>query len=373
MNKLKKNSANGETNRLERDGNSPEEPVLQFESGMAYRAFSWLQAFRTSFASSTGNIKLHSGYSINCHPATHIPPGQMVVSGGWWQNVSYPYNKDVIPPEKMTAKAVLICRPNSHPFQERVLSLEQPIKVGRSVARARASPNNAIFDCKVLSRNHALLWYDTGKGIDHKGEEMGGTDSSKCANGRRRVEEIAGGRTVRWRHLLNGQPAAWKQLMANTIYNIMRDVDQWSYFNKIGDRVLKAERDRHIEFKERRRQRQDQDLRKKQTGRNKRREEEGKKDIDEMSEVVPYSKSPARLEISLMLGWSYQALQGCRLAMKTRYTSMGERHLGVIESPQARRAARRKGHRRGLKGLTTTQETGGSLKFDTFKMASSEN
>nr|CAD7425824.1 unnamed protein product [Timema monikensis] len=119
----------------------------------------------------------------------------MVVSGGWWQNVSYPYNKDVIPPGKMTAKAVLICRPNSHPFQERALSLEQPIKVGRSVARARASPNNAIFDCKVLSRNHALLWYDTGKGIDHKGEDMGGTDSSKCANGRRRVEESAGGRT----------------------------------------------------------------------------------------------------------------------------------------------------------------------------------
>nr|CAD7448096.1 unnamed protein product [Timema bartmani] len=87
----------------------------------------------------------------------------MVVSGGWWQNVSYPCNKDVIPPGKMTAKAVLICRPNSHPFQERALSLEQPIKVGRSVARARASPNNAIFDCKVLSRNHALLWYDTGK------------------------------------------------------------------------------------------------------------------------------------------------------------------------------------------------------------------
>ncbi|XP_071640193.1 uncharacterized protein Slmap [Temnothorax longispinosus] len=64
---------------------------------------------------------------------------------------------------KMTAKGVLICRDNSHPFQERTLTLEQPVKIGRSVARARAATNNAIFDCKVLSRNHALLWYSSGK------------------------------------------------------------------------------------------------------------------------------------------------------------------------------------------------------------------
>ena len=41
--------------------------------------------------------------------------------------------------------------------------MDQPVKIGRSVARARAAPNNAIFDCKVLSRNHALLWYENGK------------------------------------------------------------------------------------------------------------------------------------------------------------------------------------------------------------------
>lgn len=63
----------------------------------------------------------------------------------------------------MTAKAVLLCRPNSHPFQERTLILDQPVKVGRSVARTRPAPNNGIFDCKVLSRNHALLWYENGK------------------------------------------------------------------------------------------------------------------------------------------------------------------------------------------------------------------
>ncbi|KZC03905.1 Sarcolemmal membrane-associated protein [Dufourea novaeangliae] len=63
----------------------------------------------------------------------------------------------------MTAKGVLICRENSHPFQERTLTLEKPVKIGRSVARSTAAANNAIFDCKVLSRNHALLWYSSGK------------------------------------------------------------------------------------------------------------------------------------------------------------------------------------------------------------------
>nr|XP_022910384.1 sarcolemmal membrane-associated protein [Onthophagus taurus] len=63
----------------------------------------------------------------------------------------------------MSAKAVLICRPNSHPFQDRTLCLDQPVKVGRSVARAKATQTNAIFDCKVLSRHHAVLWYSCGK------------------------------------------------------------------------------------------------------------------------------------------------------------------------------------------------------------------
>jgi len=97
-------------------------------------------------------------------------------SGGWVQNASSPagqnntnvsqnntQNNNNNNNNKMTAKGVLICRDNSHPFQERTLTLEQPVKIGRSVARARAATNNAIFDCKVLSRNHALLWYSSGK------------------------------------------------------------------------------------------------------------------------------------------------------------------------------------------------------------------
>ncbi|KAF4525125.1 hypothetical protein B566_EDAN005067 [Ephemera danica] len=93
----------------------------------------------------------------------------LVANGPWPKHVS-PARVNELAIEKvcpendrMTARAVLICRPNSHPFQERTLTLDQPVKIGRSVARARPAPNNAIFDCKVLSRNHALLWYENGK------------------------------------------------------------------------------------------------------------------------------------------------------------------------------------------------------------------
>lgn len=94
----------------------------------------------------------------------------VVVSGSWLKNPpTYPAsaigNGDVVVPDEniMAAKAILTCRPNSHNFQERTLILDQPVKVGRSVARAKPTSNNAIFDCKVLSRHHALLWYENGK------------------------------------------------------------------------------------------------------------------------------------------------------------------------------------------------------------------
>lgn len=63
------------------------------------------------------------------------------------------------------ARVILICHSNSHPFQKRTILLEprQEIKVGRSVPRSRVEDSNAIFDCKVLSRNHAVIWYVDGK------------------------------------------------------------------------------------------------------------------------------------------------------------------------------------------------------------------
>ncbi|VDO03805.1 unnamed protein product [Rodentolepis nana] len=54
---------------------------------------------------------------------------------------------------------ILTCQHDSHYFEERTIVVTDIIKVGRAVARSKAAPNNAIFDCKVLSRNHAVIWY----------------------------------------------------------------------------------------------------------------------------------------------------------------------------------------------------------------------
>lgn len=58
---------------------------------------------------------------------------------------------------------VYTSRANSHPFQDRHIYCQDSVKIGRSVARAHPAPANAIFDCKVLSRNHALLWFEDNK------------------------------------------------------------------------------------------------------------------------------------------------------------------------------------------------------------------
>nr|KAF6311223.1 sarcolemma associated protein [Myotis myotis] len=75
-----------------------------------------------------------------------------------------------------SALAIFTCRPNSHPFQERHVYLDEPIKIGRSVARCRPAQNNATFDCKVLSRNHALVWFD------HKTGKVSGSHTGKAGS-----------------------------------------------------------------------------------------------------------------------------------------------------------------------------------------------
>lgn len=93
----------------------------------------------------------------------------VVVSGNWVKNVTAYHcptiSTDVVKGTYNMAppKAILSMRPNSHHFTERTLILDQTVKVGRSVARAKATPHNAIFDCKVLSRHHALICYQDGK------------------------------------------------------------------------------------------------------------------------------------------------------------------------------------------------------------------
>ncbi|XP_011306526.1 sarcolemmal membrane-associated protein [Fopius arisanus] len=111
------------------------------------------------------NKEYQETYSIK---SEKIPVAMVVASSGWVQNANFTNENDnnmstESETNKMTAKGMLICRDNSHAFEDRTLVLDLPVKIGRSVARTRASPDNAIFDCKVLSRNHALLWYNAGK------------------------------------------------------------------------------------------------------------------------------------------------------------------------------------------------------------------
>lgn len=65
----------------------------------------------------------------------------------------------------MTALAVLTPIAKSHPFADRKIKVEgetRAVKIGREVAKIKAEEGNAIFDCKVLSRNHAMMWYSNG-------------------------------------------------------------------------------------------------------------------------------------------------------------------------------------------------------------------
>ncbi|XP_049873117.1 sarcolemmal membrane-associated protein isoform X2 [Pectinophora gossypiella] len=59
-------------------------------------------------------------------------------------------------------RAIFIPHANSLPFEERRVTLEQPVKIGRNVYRATPSPTNTIFECRVLSRHHATLYYKKG-------------------------------------------------------------------------------------------------------------------------------------------------------------------------------------------------------------------
>ncbi|XP_018326274.1 sarcolemmal membrane-associated protein isoform X2 [Agrilus planipennis] len=131
----------------------------------------------------------------------------VVVSGSWVKNVAtYPAptteNDEVISASNsnMCAKAVLISRPNSHPFQERTLALDQPVKIGRSVARARATSTNAIFDCKVLSRHHAVLWYENGKFFLQDTKSSNGTfvNNTRLSSSESEPHEVSSGDIVQF-------------------------------------------------------------------------------------------------------------------------------------------------------------------------------
>ena len=60
---------------------------------------------------------------------------------------------------------VLKCKDDfdAYKFEDRVVQLDingTPVKVGRSQGPLKPRSDNGIFDCRVLSRNHAHVWYE---------------------------------------------------------------------------------------------------------------------------------------------------------------------------------------------------------------------
>ena len=57
------------------------------------------------------------------------------------------------------------CGPSSYTFDQRTVHLAPngtPTKTGRSQGPLKPKPDNAIFECRVLSRTHAQIWYQDG-------------------------------------------------------------------------------------------------------------------------------------------------------------------------------------------------------------------
>ena len=62
--------------------------------------------------------------------------------------------------------SILVAHHNSHPFTSReciVTNKDNKLKLGRAVAKLKQASDNFIFECKVLSRNHALIWREGDK------------------------------------------------------------------------------------------------------------------------------------------------------------------------------------------------------------------
>ncbi|CAK9292793.1 unnamed protein product [Gordionus sp. m RMFG-2023] len=61
----------------------------------------------------------------------------------------------------------------------REVYLDEPCKIGRAVGKIKPHKNNAIFDCKVLSRNHAIIWYENAKFFLKDTKSSNGTFANK--------------------------------------------------------------------------------------------------------------------------------------------------------------------------------------------------
>lgn len=62
----------------------------------------------------------------------------------------------------MPAKAILSPKSNSSKFNAKTLDLSVPVKIGRANKEDRPAEDNGYFDCKVLSKPHAMILYQAG-------------------------------------------------------------------------------------------------------------------------------------------------------------------------------------------------------------------
>jgi len=60
----------------------------------------------------------------------------------------------------MSARVILSPKPNSFKFSEKIIDLSVPVKIGRANKDDKSSTDNGYFDCKVLSKPHALLMHE---------------------------------------------------------------------------------------------------------------------------------------------------------------------------------------------------------------------
>ena len=102
----------------------------------------------------------------------------------------------------MAAKAILAPKQNSFQFEDRLFELSSPVRIGRSHKEDKADSSNGFFDCKVLSRNHAMLVFDEGKFFvvdtgSSNGTFVNNIRLSKCGE-ESRVTEIFTGDTLRF-------------------------------------------------------------------------------------------------------------------------------------------------------------------------------
>ena len=102
----------------------------------------------------------------------------------------------------MAAKAILVAKPNSFHFEDRALDLSSSVRIGRSHKDDKSSSGNAIFDCKVLSRNHAVIMAEEGKFFimdtgSSNGTFVNNIRLSKCGE-ESKVTEIYSGDSLRY-------------------------------------------------------------------------------------------------------------------------------------------------------------------------------